>query len=178
MAFGILALMKILQHTFLIVAAVAFFSCRENVKPIPDSEIVRVEKSAEDTQRDSIIAFAKKYMGTKYCYAGGSPQKGFDCSGFVNFVYKNFDIELPRSSSGFTKIGKSLKPDQFKVGDILVFYGYRDNKSIGHVGIVYEANGMKSKFIHASSGKEMAVTVSELSSDMYTKRFYKCISVL
>lgn len=167
--------MKLLQHTLFLFIAIAFFSCRESVKPTAISKAVITEKSVEDIDRDSIIIFAKKYMGTKYCYAGGDPKKGFDCSGFVNFVYKHFDIEVPRSSSGFTKLGRSLKPEEFKVGDILVFYGYRDNKSVGHVGIVYEANGMQSKFIHASSGKEMAVTVSELGSDMYTKRFYKCI---
>jgi hypothetical protein len=49
---------------------------------------------------------------------------------------------------------------------------------VGHVGIICEANGMQSKFIHSSSGKAMGVTISELGSDMYTRRFYKCISVL
>jgi len=136
---------------------------------------------AEETdmmKRAEIIAFAKKYMGTKYCFASASPTKGFDCSGFVNFVFKNFGIDLPRSSSGFANIGRALKPEEFKIGDVLVFYGYRDSKSVGHVGIICEANGMQSKFIHASSGKEMAVTVSELGSEMYTRRFYKCVNVL
>ena len=177
MCFAIFAFMKLLQHTILLLAGIAFLSCKDEVKPVKTHK-VSTEVSAEDIQRDSIIEFAKKYMGTKYCYAGGSPQKGFDCSGFVNFVFKNFDIELPRSSSGFSKLGKSLKPEEFKVGDVLVFYGYRDSKSVGHVGIVCEANGMKSKFIHASSGKEMAVTISELGSDQYTRRFYKCIDPL
>jgi cell wall-associated NlpC family hydrolase len=170
--------MKILQHTILLLAAVGFLSCKDEINATSKTEITNIEKSAEDIQRDSIITFAKQYMGTKYCYSSGNPNKGFDCSGFVNFVYKHFDIEVPRSSSGFKNIGKALKPQEFKKGDVIVFYGYRDSKSIGHVGIVYEANGMKSKFIHASSGKEMAVTISELGSDMYTKRFYKCISIL
>jgi cell wall-associated NlpC family hydrolase len=138
---------------------------------------VTVEKtSPEMATRENIIAFAKQYMGLPYIYASSDPKKGFDCSGFVNYVYKHFNIEVPRSSSGFKNLGKSLKPSEFKVGDVLVFYGYRDKNSIGHVGIVCEANGMQSKFIHASSGKEMAVTISELGSDQYTARFYKCIS--
>ena len=178
MAFVNLASMKILQHTFLVVATVAFFSCREEIKPVlqPKTEVATI--APEATKRAEIIAFAKQYMGTKYCYASSNPGKGFDCSGFVNFVYKHFGVDLPRSSSGFKNIGKSLKPENFKVGDVLVFYGYRDKNSIGHVGIVYEADGMNSKFIHASSGKEMAVTVSNLNSDMYTRRFYKCINPL
>lgn len=134
--------------------------------PVPDREEVR---------RDSVIAYAKKYMGTKYCYASEDPAKGFDCSGFVHYVYKHFNVDLPRSSSGFKDIGKAKMPADFKVGDILVFYGYQDSNSIGHLGIITEAKGMQSRFIHASSGSEMAVTVSELGSDGYTKRFYKCI---
>jgi len=170
--------MKLYKIPLLLTLAATFVFCRaENKKPLPEnkSEITDTKATAEKAKRDEVLTFAKKYMGTKYCYAGGDPKKGFDCSGFVNFVYKHFNIELPRSSSGFTKLGKALKPKDFKVGDVLVFYGYRDSKSVGHVGIVAEANGMKSKFIHASSGKEMAVTISELGSDMYTRRFYKCI---
>ena len=135
----------------------------------------KAQDKAEKVKREEIIAYAKKYLGTRYCYAGNSPESGFDCSGFVNFVFENFGVELPRSSSGFTNLGKPLQPEQFRVGDILVFYGYRDRDSVGHVGIICEANGMQSKFIHSSSGSEMAVIISELGSDMYTQRFYKCI---
>lgn len=172
--------MKILKHTFLLVAGLAAFTgfstltkhTKAETEPIVTTATPQLDK------RDEIIAFAKHYMGTAYKYASSNPKKGFDCSGFVNYVYNHFGISLPRSSSGFKSLGKSLKPADFKVGDVLVFYGYRDSKSIGHVGIVCEANGMKSKFIHASSGKEMAVTVSDLGSAMYTRRFYKCISPL
>ncbi len=172
--------MKMSKITLLLAITLTFGFCKKEGNKVITENKIEVSSKTETTtvetsRREEIVAFAKKYMGTKYCYAGGSPEKGFDCSGFVNFVFKHFDIDLPRSSSGFTNIGKPLKPEEFQVGDVLVFYGYRDNKSVGHVGIVYEANGMKSKFIHASSGKEMAVTISELGSDMYTKRFYKCI---
>lgn len=162
----------------LLAMALTFAFCKKEVKlpqPKKTTVVTTTKSTAETNKREQVVAFAKKYMGTKYCYAGGSPETGFDCSGYVNFVYKHFDIELPRSSSGFADIGKPLTPEQFRVGDILVFYGYKDSTSIGHLGIICEANGMKSKFIHSSSGKEMAVTISELGSDMYTKRFYKCI---
>jgi len=128
--------------------------------------------------RAELIQFAKRYLGTGYLHAGINPAKGFDCSGFVYFVFKNFDINLPRASREYKSLGNSLKPEEFKVGDILVFYGYADNSHIGHVGIICEANGMKSKFIHSSSGKAYGVTISELDSEMYTRRFYKCISVI
>jgi len=177
MAFVILAAMKVLQHTLLLLAAVFLLSCKDEFKQAhtqakPLDNVI----DTVDAQRESVVAFAKTYMGTAYCYASSDPRKGFDCSGFVNYVFNHFNIELPRSSSGFQNLGRTLRPDEFKVGDVLVFYGYKDTKNIGHVGIVCEANGMKSKFIHASSGKEMAVTISELGSDTYTKRFYKCIN--
>ncbi|WP_431242656.1 C40 family peptidase [Flavobacterium sp. P21] len=131
-----------------------------------------------EIDRDSIIAFAKKYLGTPYVYASNNPEKGFDCSGFVNYVFKNYGVTLPRSSGEYKNIGKKLNPEEFKVGDILVFYGYKNNTVIGHLGIICEANGMQSKFIHASSGKAQCVTITALDTEHYTKRFYKCIDVL
>jgi cell wall-associated NlpC family hydrolase len=128
--------------------------------------------------RDSIISYAKKHLGTPYLYAGNNPNKGFDCSGFVYYVFNNFGLTLPRSSGGYKNIGKTLKPEEFKIGDILIFYGYKDKSVIGHVGIICEANGMQSKFIHASSGKAQKVTITGLDEEHYTKRFYKCVDVL
>jgi len=93
-------------------------------------------------------------------------------------VFKEFHIKVPRSSREYQFLGKNLRPEEFKVGDILVFYGFRDRTYIGHVGIICEANGMKSRFIHASSGKAYGVTISKLDSEGYKRRFYKCIDVI
>lgn len=131
-----------------------------------------------EINRDSIIAYAKQYLGTPYVYASSNPQKGFDCSGFVNYVFKNFGMTLPRNSGSYKNLGKALKPEEFKVGDVLVFYGYKNRNVVGHVGIICEANGMQSKFIHASSGKAQQVTITALDTEHYTKRFYKCVDVL
>ncbi|MDQ8012195.1 MAG: C40 family peptidase [Flavobacterium nitrogenifigens] len=131
-----------------------------------------------EINRDSIITYAKQYLGTPYVYASSNPKKGFDCSGFVSYVFKNYGISLPRSSAEYKNLGKTLKPEDFKVGDIIVFYGYKNKTAIGHLGIICEANGMQSKFIHASSGKAQQVTVTSLDTEHYTKRFYKCVDVL
>lgn len=165
-----------IYHTLVSLLFVGFFNSSqpnlETPKPTVKTEI------SKTSDRDKLIAYAKEYLGINYKYASSNPKKGFDCSGFVNYVFKHFDIEVPRSSGQFKNIGKTVKPEAFQKGDILVFYGYRDTKSIGHVGIICEADGMNSKFIHASSGKEYAVTISDLNSKMYTKRFYKCVSIL
>ncbi|HSO87193.1 MAG TPA: C40 family peptidase [Draconibacterium sp.] len=135
------------------------------------------KNSSTIVNRTAIIEFAKNYLGVPYQYGSINPEKGFDCSGFVHFVFNNFDINLPHSSKAFKNLGKEIKPEEFKVGDVLVFYGYRNTSQIGHVGIICEANGMNSKFIHSSSGKVKGVTISELNSEMYSRRFYKCIDV-
>lgn len=125
--------------------------------------------------RSELIAFAKQYQGTPYRKAGGDPKKGFDCSGFVDYVFRHFNISLPRCSREFKALGTALKPEEFKVGDVIVFYGFRDRGHIGHVGIICEAAGMNSRFIHASSGKAHSVIISCLGSAGYLSRFYKCI---
>ncbi|UUF14404.1 MULTISPECIES: C40 family peptidase [Flavobacterium] len=159
---------------FTIIFSVILFSfCTAKEK---NKNIIQKEQSAID--RDSIIVFAKKYLGTPYLYASSNPEKGFDCSGFVSYVFGNFGITLPRSSSGYKNLGTALKPEDFKVGDILVFYGYKDKTVIGHLGIICEADGMQSKFIHASSGKAQQVTITSLATEHYTNRFYKCIDVI
>lgn len=150
------------------------FTLKKENKLIND----QTEKIQTTIDRDSIISYAKQYLGIHYLYAGNDPKKGFDCSGFVNYVFKHFDVSVPRSSSGYKNLGVSKKPEDFKVGDVLVFYGYKNRTVVGHVGIICEANGMNSKFIHASSGKAGSVTISDLDSDHYSKRYYKCVDVL
>ncbi|WP_163408365.1 C40 family peptidase [Flavobacterium ajazii] len=168
--------MKITVHALLLLLTVLFssFTLKKENKTQSDS----VKKIQAAIERDSVISYAKQYLGTPYLYASSNPNKGFDCSGFVYYVFKNFGLTLPRSSGGYKNIGKSLKPEEFKVGDVLVFYGYKDRSFIGHVGIICEANGMQSKFIHASSGKAQKVTITGLDEEHYTKRFYKCVDVL
>ncbi|MDZ7614076.1 MAG: NlpC/P60 family protein [Flavobacteriaceae bacterium] len=136
-------------------------------------------KATEEIDREDVLNYAKTFLGTPYCYACSDPGKGFDCSGFVNFVFKNFSIKLPRSSRDFKDLGPALNPEEFKVGDILVFYGFKDSKNIGHVGIISEADGMDSIFDHMplqekNRGDHQVISAREA----YSKRFYKCIDVI
>ncbi|MEI7830395.1 MAG: NlpC/P60 family protein [Prolixibacteraceae bacterium] len=136
------------------------------------------EKSAITIDREELISFAKKYLGTPYHYASSNPKKGFDCSGFVNFVFNNFHVSLPRSSRDFKSMGKDLKPEEFKEGDVVVFYSFRNKARIGHVGIISEAKGLRSKFIHSASGQKRGIVISELGEGLYATRFFRCIDVI
>lgn len=168
--------MKFSLYIFIIISAIlcSSFTCKK--KHTTDSSLL--QKTQGEIERDSIISYAKKHLGTPYLYAGNDPEKGFDCSGFVSYVFHHFNVTLPRSSGQYKNIGIKLNPEDFKVGDILVFYGYKDKTIIGHLGIICEANGMNSKFIHSSSGKVNSVTITSLDTQHYTNRFYKCIDVL
>ena len=166
--------MKILLIVFILLASVSLLSNVKASMPVQDEAV----NEHEEVIRMDVIRFAKKLLGIPYRFASSNPLKGFDCSGFVNYVFKNFSINLPRASGEIGVLGAGLKPEDFKVGDVLVFYGFKDKTHIGHVGIICEAAGMKSRFIHSSSGNARGVMISELGSDMYTRRFFKCIDVI
>ncbi len=117
---------------------------------------------AVDTLRLSIISKAKEYIGVNYRY-GRSDEQGFDCSGYVRFVYSKFGIDLPHSSSEQYKQSKHIKTRQALPGD-LIFFQTR-GKPIGHVGIYLGDNS----FIHSPSrGKQ--VCIESLDSAYYKSR--------
>lgn len=145
---------------------------------IPKTELVNKVLLEQEIDRKELIEFAKTFIGTAYVYAEQDPKIGFDCSGYINYIFKNYDVIVPRSSSGFKDFGKKIDIEQVKIGDVLVFNGYKDSTSIGHLGIVCEAKGVNSKFIHASSGKVMQVIISDLNSTHYTERFHHAVDVI
>jgi cell wall-associated NlpC family hydrolase len=128
------------------------------------------------TLRDSIVDLGRQLLGTPYVEAGCSAN-GFDCSGFVFYVFKHFSIEVPRSSSLYENFGTEVPIGDVQIGDVLVFKSPTRN-TIGHVGIVTKSEGMESEFIHATSGKAKQVVVSSLKLDGYKNRFIKAVDVL
>lgn len=120
---------------------------------------------------EALIAFALTLEGTPYVYGGQNPDQGFDNSGFVNYVFKHFAIEVPRFSGEFLNVGSPVATTQAGPGDIILF-SISDSikKVVAHVGIITSEIGEKPiTFIHASSGKVRAVTVTPINS-YYQKR--------
>lgn len=116
-----------------------------------------------------IIANARQYIGTPYRY-GGRSTRGFDCSGFTSYVYKNLNISLNRSSRTQYEEGISVDRDNMKVGDLVFFAGRNAGGGVGHVGIVSEVNEDGSfNFIHASCSE--GVTESNSNEPYYQRRF-------
>lgn len=101
-------------------------------------------------------------IGIKYRY-GGSTTKGFDCSGFVRYVFGKLGIDLPRSSRELYKVGQKVSKDELRVGD-LVFFN-TSGKGVSHVGI-YMGDGL---FVHSSTSK--GVTYTSMNDKYYAKRY-------
>lgn len=117
-----------------------------------------------------LLRTAKKYVGAKYKSGGKSP-KGFDCSGFVRYVYKKVQIPLDGdSSAALYKKGEEVPRKQCQPGD-LIFFAQSSSKikRISHVGIVVSSDSTTTKFIHASTSK--GVIISNLNSPYYKQRF-------
>ena len=76
-----------------------------------------------------IVKYAGRFKGVPYAWGGSSPRTGFDCSGFVRYVYQHFGISLPHSSYGDLSHGRKVSRKHLKPGDIVFFAGG------SHVGI-------------------------------------------
>ena len=133
--------------------------------------------SNQYTLRDSIVNYAQNYIGTKYLYGGVNPTTGFDCSGFVMYVFRKFGIQLPHASRSMADTGNEKPRENAEVGDIIVFQG-RSTTTVGHVGIVYNTPGGEVIFIHSSSPRSGGVIFSSLDESYYKQRFIKIIDVL
>ena len=117
---------------------------------------------------NSLLQVAKEQIGVSYRYGGVSPNEGFDCSGFVSYVYKKgARVKLPRTSRAQSSYGRLIQKSELMSGDLL-FFDTSHKGHINHSGI-YIGGG---KFIHASSGKAHAVTISSLNRGFY-KRTYR-----
>lgn len=125
--------------------------------------------SGEDiVDRQALVEYAKTLLGIKYVY-GGETEKGFDCSGFVKYVYNHFGISIERTSSSQAKGGRKVKKSELKPGDLVFFDTVDDGvlNDISHVGI-YIGDG---NFIHASTYLKKKITIESLSSSYYSKRY-------
>lgn len=114
------------------------------------------------TTQDKLEVEYQKYKGTPYKY-GGTTNRGFDCSGFVNTVYFNaFKINLPRTTTLMSKQGEKVSQSKLKLGDLVFF---RPSKKYMHMGI-YVGNG---QFMHSSTSK--GVIKSQLDNVYWSKKY-------
>ena len=130
-----------------------------------------------NTSPKALVNFAQTLIGISYKFASSNPQSGFDCSGFITYVFNHFDIAVPRSSRDFTNIGENIPRTEARPGDLILFTGTNiHDRTVGHMGIVTFNSPDTLLFIHSTSGKLNSVTVTPLN-DYYQSRFVKVIRV-
>lgn len=138
--------------------------------------IVATVIDTKNTQPGELVNFAESLIGIPYRYGSTDPKVGFDCSGFITYVFRHFNISVPRSSIDFTDVEKEIPPASAKRGDIILFTGTDSTEHfVGHMGIVV-AHRDTLKFIHSTSGKIYGVTITPLNK-YYQSRFVKTIRV-
>jgi cell wall-associated NlpC family hydrolase len=132
----------------------------EGVLTVDESEVI---SSTSSKERQKMVEYAEKYIGTAYAWAGESPN-GFDCSGFTSYVYKSMGKELPRRALDQYNACKKLKEKSVQKGDLVFF----DNGSgVSHVGLVISEKGEPVVMIHASSSQGIVRT--SIDSSEYWK---------
>ena len=110
--------------------------------------------------------FCEQYVGTPYVYGGASPS-GFDCSGYVSYVYANYyGISLPHDAASIAEYGSAVSVDSLQCGDVLC-HDYNNDGIVEHVSI-YIGNGT---YIHASDSKRGVITTTYAGNITTVRRF-------
>lgn len=130
------------------------------VQPVRIGNIDRTQGSQE------LMLHSMGLVGTPYRWGGSSTATGFDCSGMIQFVYKNaLGVSLPRTARDMAAASRKIPDNQLKAGD-LVFFNTGGSSQYSHVGL-YIGNG---EFIHAPSSSK-TIKTEKLSSPYYAKHY-------
>jgi cell wall-associated NlpC family hydrolase len=137
-----------------VVAAVESTEAVDSAEPAESTEVV----AAPPAQHGGVVGIAMRYLGTPYVYGGASPS-GFDCSGFVMYVYAQVGVSLPHNAAAQYGYGTPVSRSQLQPGDLVFFDG------LGHNGIYTGGNS----FIHSPHTGDV-VKISSISG-WYSERF-------
>ena len=111
-----------------------------------------------------LMVQALSLIGIQYRYGGDTPLTGFDCSGFVRYVYHQIGTALPRSASEISRFGKTVDRDELQPGDLVFFNTLR--RPFSHVGIYLG----EQRFIHAPS-RGGNVEIVNMTERYWERRF-------
>ena len=128
-------------------------------KSTTTSNTTTTESTTSSKSGSSVVSYAKQFLGCKYVYGGTSPS-GFDCSGFTQYVYKHFGVNLNRTAAAQYSNGKSVT--SLQAGDLVMF----GKAGINHVGIYIGGN----TFIHAAN-KSQGVRTDSMSTGYYKTNY-------
>lgn len=134
--------------------------------PVADEQLIAARMPAPaNGQVTAVLAVAENMLGQPVVWGGASPSQGFDCSGLVQYVYRQAGINLPRTADLQFLVGRTVSPAALQPGDLVYFTTYEPGAS--HVGIYIGGN----KFIHTSFSKGV-VAVGDMRNDYFVRRYY------
>jgi hypothetical protein len=126
------------------------------------------KKKVANEPFNTVIQTARSYTGTPYRY-GGTTRAGMDCSALVYHSFYSVGITMPRISADQSKMGKSIRMNEIKPGDVLFFATSKKKKQVTHSGIVTETSRGDVRFIHSSTS--LGVSEDYLSNNYWAKAF-------
>jgi cell wall-associated NlpC family hydrolase len=116
--------------------------------------------AAPPARYGGVVGIAMRYLGTPYRWGGASPSTGFDCSGFVMYVFAQVGVSLPHNAAAQYSYGSPVSRSQLQPGDLVFFNG------LGHNGI-YIGGG---QFIHSPHTGDV-VKISSLGESWYASTY-------
>jgi len=139
---------------------------------VSDRQLQPSQASTQDIDEASwperareVLVNALSLTGVRYKYGGKSPESGFDCSGFVRYVYQQAgNLTLPHGARAISQLGKTIPKSELEPGDLVFFNTLRSTFS--HVGIYLGNN----RFIHSPSSGG-GVRVEDMQDSYWQKRF-------
>src|SRR5690554_1947049 len=90
-------MMRFMLHCMaMMLLSLALYSCAGSRKHAATKEMGKSHHAQEQAMRKAIVRHAEQFIGVPYKYGGNSPKEGFDCSGYVKYVFADFNIQVPR----------------------------------------------------------------------------------
>jgi cell wall-associated NlpC family hydrolase len=151
------------KHLLLPAAILVLSGCAGDIDIKPEPVVPRqVVKHSATTPA---VDYALSLQGTPYIYGKATPEEGFDCSGFVKYVYERNGVHLPRTVKEMSNALTPVSNNNIHSGDLLFFN--TSGNSVSHVGIYVN----ESNFVHAPSSRAGKVMVSSLKNNYWREHF-------
>ena len=168
---------KTINFILLTVFTLLLFSCRSHAPASkPAAKKSNVSHYPQEAKVTKVISTARSYLGTNYKF-GGSTRNGMDCSGLMLCSFKAVDIALPRTSKEQGQVGRPIKLDDVREGDLVFFTDRKGSSTITHVGLITKVEDAKTiRFIHAST--KQGVVEENIFASYYLPFFVKAVRVL
>lgn len=143
------------------------------IKDTIPPDTIRSKEDYNEAVIDSVINYGKKFLGLQYKYRGTTPQ-GFDCSGYVSYIFSKFGYSLPHSSAAMATIGEKIDINAARKGDLIYFKG-RSTKTgrVGHVALIIEADSGQVTMMHSTCMQGVIIEKYN-TSDYYKRRYLMC----